>query len=78
MSKISRWIILTIISALIVGIVYIICARYGAFVGTNPNTAASLAFLIISAVMSVGEIVGTICIWISKNIPDITVDKPKK
>lgn len=78
MSKISRWIILTIIIALIVGIVYVICARYGAFVEINPNKDASLAFLIIIAVMSVSEIVGTIFIWISKSIPDITVDKPRK
>lgn len=78
MSKISRWIVLTITLALVTGVVVLICNACGAFATTAPNGAAALACTIISVIIAVGEIVGTISIWKSKTIPDITVDKPKK
>ena len=80
MSKLSRWIVLSVIVAFVLGIVALICAKFGAFAQVEAaiNKGASLAFLAISVIMFIGEIAGTICIWNSKTIPDVTVDKPKK
>ena len=80
MSKLSRWIVLTVTVAFVLGIVALVCARFGAFaqVEADINKGAALAFLVISVIMFIAEIGVTICIWNSKTIPDVTVDKPKK
>ena len=80
MSKLSRWIILSISVALLVCVTFLTCVMFDAFsdVATEENVNAEIAFTVVSSAMFACEIIGTFLIWRSKKIPDITVGKPSK
>ena len=78
MSKLSRWIVLTITIVFIIFVTYMICGSFSKDADGNVNRAAEIAYVVIAVTMSIIEVVGTLLIWKSKNTPDITVDKPKK
>lgn len=78
MSKLSRWIVLTIIVALIIFVTYMICNLFSINAAGGLNRAAEIAPVVIATIMLIIEVAGTILIWQSKDIPDIIVDKPKR
>lgn len=81
MSKLSRWIVLSITVGIVVAILNIVLATFGykmegsTAVGLTP---AGIAIMVILILTGICEIIGSILIWTKKSIPDVTIDKPSK
>ena len=78
MSKLARWIVLTIAIGIVAGILSYVLSAFG-MTGTSSSVtynAGRIICLVFICVACFCEIVGTLSIWTRKNVPDITVDRP--
>ena len=74
MSKLARWIVLTIAIGIVAGILSYVLSAFG-MTGTSSSVTYNAGRIICLVFICVARF-WTLSIWTRKNVPDITVDRP--